>query len=193
MSVKICPSCGGKVAESRNDCIHCGYKFPLLKKCEECEENVDINVKECPVCGHVFEKEKDLPQVENPEKTLPRVSADPLSKTAIKEVYRLEKKLSKTDFFRYAMIEVCKLENIPSDIFSAKFNEVEELEIDAYIFSGNVYGNYSGSIGYDRQVEYITADNKRSTKTVTDWQPFSSSLSTAKDIVCCKERGSLPC
>lgn len=33
MPIKICPDCGGKVSESRNDCIHCGYLFvPKQKK-----------------------------------------------------------------------------------------------------------------------------------------------------------------
>lgn len=33
MPIKICPDCGGKVSESRNECIHCGYLFtPKPKK-----------------------------------------------------------------------------------------------------------------------------------------------------------------
>ena len=33
MGIKICPDCGGKGSESRNDCIHCGYLFaPKQKK-----------------------------------------------------------------------------------------------------------------------------------------------------------------
>ena len=56
MGVKICPECGGKVSESRNTCIHCGYIFPSekpkeTKKCPDCEADVDIDVNECPECG----------------------------------------------------------------------------------------------------------------------------------------------
>jgi hypothetical protein len=65
MAVKICPECGGKVAETRNDCIHCGYVFLLQKKCPECEENVDMAVKECPVCGYVFDNIKISEEVIN--------------------------------------------------------------------------------------------------------------------------------
>ena len=33
MGIKICPDCGEKVSESRNECIHCGYLFtPKQKK-----------------------------------------------------------------------------------------------------------------------------------------------------------------
>ena len=57
MAVKICPECGGKVAQSRNECIHCGHVFKqTTKKCPECEADVDINVTECPECGHYFVK-----------------------------------------------------------------------------------------------------------------------------------------
>ena len=32
MGIKICPDCGGKVSETRNDCIHCGYLFVSKQK-----------------------------------------------------------------------------------------------------------------------------------------------------------------
>lgn len=54
MGIKICPNCGGKVAESRNDCIHCGYIFPESKKCPDCEAELPLNATECPECGHIF-------------------------------------------------------------------------------------------------------------------------------------------
>lgn len=68
MGVKICPECGGKVSESRNNCPHCGYSFVETKKCPDCEAKVDINVKECPECGYIFEvKEAEKPE-EKPKK-----------------------------------------------------------------------------------------------------------------------------
>ena len=57
MGIKICPDCGGKVSESRDTCIHCGYIFskPKPKKiCPDCEAEVDEDVNECPECGHYF-------------------------------------------------------------------------------------------------------------------------------------------
>jgi len=55
MAVKICPKCGGKVAESRDTCFHCGYVFGKMETCPECGESV-IKTAEgyCPVCGHNF-------------------------------------------------------------------------------------------------------------------------------------------
>ena len=60
MAVKICPACGGKVSESRQDCIHCGFNFSLSKKCPDCEEIIDISKKECPSCGYIFQEENSL-------------------------------------------------------------------------------------------------------------------------------------
>ena len=57
MGIKICPQCGGKVSDTRNDCPHCQYDFTSVKKCPDCEEQIDVALGECPVCGHVFEKE----------------------------------------------------------------------------------------------------------------------------------------
>ena len=57
MGIKICPQCGGKVSDTRNDCPHCNYIFPKLKKCPDCEEQIDDSLSECPICGHIFAKE----------------------------------------------------------------------------------------------------------------------------------------
>ena len=54
MGIRICPDCGGKVSNSRKDCIHCGYVFPVTKQCPDCGESVEENAKECPICGHIF-------------------------------------------------------------------------------------------------------------------------------------------
>ena len=59
MGVKICPKCGGKVSESRNECIHCGYVFPATKKCPDCGADVDEKLTECPECGYYFEKKEE--------------------------------------------------------------------------------------------------------------------------------------
>ncbi|MBP3291941.1 MAG: leucine-rich repeat protein [Clostridia bacterium] len=58
MGIRICPDCGGKVSESRRDCIHCGYVFPLTKQCPDCGESVEENAKVCPECGYPFEVEQ---------------------------------------------------------------------------------------------------------------------------------------
>ena len=58
MGIRICPDCGGKVSESRRDCIHCGYVFPVTKQCPDCGESVEENAKMCPECGYPFEVEQ---------------------------------------------------------------------------------------------------------------------------------------
>ena len=57
MGIKICPQCGGKVSDIRNNCPHCQYDFASVKKCPDCEEQIDVSLAECPICGHFFEKE----------------------------------------------------------------------------------------------------------------------------------------
>ena len=57
MGIKICPECGGKVADGRNTCMHCGHIFTVSKKkCPDCDESIDANLDLCPVCGHDFVK-----------------------------------------------------------------------------------------------------------------------------------------
>lgn len=82
MGIKICPECGGKVSETRNNCIHCGYIFPEpkpKKKCPDCEAEVDEDLNECPECGYYFvlpeasetkekEPKTEESKVEEPEK-----------------------------------------------------------------------------------------------------------------------------
>ena len=58
MGIRICPDCGGKVSESRRDCIHCGYIFPVTKQCPDCGESVEEHAKVCPECGYPFEVEQ---------------------------------------------------------------------------------------------------------------------------------------
>ena len=56
MGIRICPDCGGKVSDSRKDCIHCGYVFPVTKQCPDCGESVEENAKVCPECGFPFDE-----------------------------------------------------------------------------------------------------------------------------------------
>ena len=67
MGIKICPQCGGKVSDSRNDCPHCNYAFPNLRKCPDCEEEIDATLPECPICGHVFEEKESSQVITSPQ------------------------------------------------------------------------------------------------------------------------------
>ncbi len=53
MWIIICPICGGKVAESRIDCMHCGHILneSIDVECEDCGEILPKGAKECPECG----------------------------------------------------------------------------------------------------------------------------------------------
>jgi ribosomal protein L37AE/L43A len=66
MGVKICPNCGGKVADARNDCPHCKFDFTSLKICPDCQEQIDATLSECPICGHIFEKETKDEVIQEP-------------------------------------------------------------------------------------------------------------------------------
>lgn len=78
MGIKICPECGGKVSESRDTCIHCGYIFTKeetkeTKKCPDCGADIDISSKECPECGYIFE-EKEKPKKKSKEEHIANVT-----------------------------------------------------------------------------------------------------------------------
>ena len=82
MGIRICPECGGKVSDSRNECIHCGYVFPVTRQCPDCGENIEENAKVCPECGYAFEVEQTTrvatanvaPTVQTSESTVERTS-----------------------------------------------------------------------------------------------------------------------
>ena len=65
MGVKICPECGGKVSDTRNDCPHCNHKFIEFKNCPDCNSEIDKNSFECPICGRYFFEEDEEKKSEN--------------------------------------------------------------------------------------------------------------------------------
>ena len=71
MAIKICPRCGGKVAQRSMDCIHCKYKFTEEAgkiQCPECEEWVEKTEDgRCPVCGHYFADAEEILIIEQIE------------------------------------------------------------------------------------------------------------------------------
>ncbi len=54
MGIRICPECGGKVANSLDACPHCGYVFTKEIACPECGESCKSEASACPTCGHRF-------------------------------------------------------------------------------------------------------------------------------------------
>ena len=52
MAFRICPECGGKVAYSRDNCMHCGYEFgSQVKYCSECGQALKVDDEVCDACG----------------------------------------------------------------------------------------------------------------------------------------------
>ncbi|PLX42210.1 MAG: virion core protein (lumpy skin disease virus) [Deltaproteobacteria bacterium] len=48
---KICPDCGGDVADDARFCHHCGHQILVLRQCGECGKNLPPKAKFCPRCG----------------------------------------------------------------------------------------------------------------------------------------------
>lgn len=51
MAFRICPECGGKVSDSRDNCPHCGYVFEQTVVCPECGEQISDKAKKCVYCS----------------------------------------------------------------------------------------------------------------------------------------------
>ena len=210
MGVRICPQCGGKVAESRNECPHCGYDFKKNKKCPECEEMIDIHLSECPICGHIFEEEVTKEEVTKEE--VKAVKATKTKKQTVATDHKLavfKKTITKEEFLRMAIIELSKNEKCPSDILNAKLGDIEEGETEFIYASCVANGTYTGTVGYDRQEEYVVQEygfvgsnvhytlngyprvgtgervmkDVTKTRTVTDWRPHSGSIVNEDHVV----------
>ena len=108
-------------------------------------------------------------------------------------VFTVKKETSKEEFLRKLLIELASSSKTPTDVVNAKFGEVEESVREAIVCSAHVEMDYSASIGYDRVETYWTKEKRynsstkqyyyvdvEKTRTVTDWQPFSSHISGDK-------------
>lgn len=95
-----------------------------------------------------------------------------------------EKQFSKQDFLRQVFISLASDADTPTDVLSAQFGEIEEYEEQVVGISAQVQVDFSCSIGYDREEEYLTLEKYRDdngrerqrqvvkTRTVTDWSPY---------------------
>ena len=163
MAVRICPSCGGKVASTRSTCSHCGCEINSTKICPECEENIDANAQECPICGYEFDVKPmaEVPETEptpkiEPVMTKPATS-DPTPNPAVtsgNKVAVFKKKGTKEQFLRNLFYCIAKDSDSPVDILNAKFGEVQEGEAHGFAVYGKANGHYSATIGYNRVEKY---------------------------------------
>lgn len=112
---------------------------------------------------------------------------------SFEKIYKVKKEYSKEDFLRNVLIGLSKDEKSPSNLMDAKFSDVVEFDKEVLVVGANVEVSYSGSVGYERQEEYIEYEEKydrelqrnvtkpvKKTRTVTDWRPHSGSLSTSE-------------
>lgn len=117
MAVKICPECGGKVAQTRTTCIHCGYDFEsLFRYCQECGCRVSDDVEECPECGsyelgeticsegNSYEENNNFNEEENKEKCVEVFQPFTLDEIIAKETYIIPNE------DEFTMIEVVMVE-----------------------------------------------------------------------------------
>ena len=206
MAIRICPSCGGKVASTRTTCSHCGYEIGATKICPECEESVDIQARECPACGYEFDSVtmKEVPVEESTYQSAQLVadSASHQEGESDTMVAKFFKKATKEEFLRSVFYHLTKDSKSPADILNAKFGEVKEGEAEGFAVYGNANGHYSASIGYDRTEKYMEQEygfvgsgihytvnghprvgdgtkvyhDVERTRTVTDWRPFSGTI-----------------
>lgn len=98
-------------------------------------------------------------------------------------VYSVEKQFSKNEFLRQVFISLSADAQTPVDVLSADFCEVEEYREQVIGLSAKVTVDFSCSLGYDREEEYLTLEKYRDngverqrqvvkTRTVTDWSPY---------------------
>ena len=116
------------------------------------------------------------------------------------KVFKVNKSVSEKEFLREVLEGLSRDPATPADIMTATFGEVKELSKEFCQVGVEVDVHYSGSVGYDRQEQYITQDFKhlhagdiytvevvikyaevdaqykcdvQKTRTVTDWRPHS--------------------
>ncbi len=100
--------------------------------------------------------------------------------------FELPIEMKQEEFFAEALMQIAQEKNTPDDIFIAgEFEPIKTIYCQYLSASGNVDMSYSATIGYDRKEEYYEKEKKykdgrayyenvKKTRTVTDWQPFSS-------------------
>lgn len=81
-----------------------------------------------------------------------------------KSIFTAQKELTKEEFLRQVLIGLTEDDASPADIMEAKFGEVNEFTEELLQVITNCTVNYSGSVGYDRQEQYV--DKMGSYKTV---------------------------
>ncbi len=111
-------------------------------------------------------------------------------------VVRMLPEHDKKAYLRELLIQLAKEEKTPTDIFEAKFGDVQEEEKEYLLVSGQASIDFTCSVGYDRKEEYFDQVRKynsttksyyyetvKKTRTVTDWHPYSGSNSSRESSI----------
>ncbi len=160
MSIRICPECGGKCTDTRNDCPHCGYVFPKVEitnfekvndknirtnivsiKCPHCGSNdvtaIDSENYKCNVCDSTFMLDKGPDTVINGNiiinESNVRKYADEKSFT---KGFTCKANIDKSLFVKRVYEFLRDSKDTPVDIFEAKVSEVSETYVDIMYAKG---------------------------------------------------------
>ena len=113
----------------------------------------------------------------------------------ISKTFIINKSITKDEFLRHALIALGTDKNAPSNIMDAEFGEIAEHNDEFIVCTCDVVVSYSASIGYDRIETYYEPVQKKDsngnyyyvkekrTRKVTDWTPFSGSITTTKTSI----------
>ena len=93
--------------------------------------------------------------------------------------YTLKRSETEMSFMRKALIALAADRHTPPDILESDFAPVSVKYLQFIRISADVHIDYSVSIGYDRQEEYLEKTKKgveKKTRIVTDWHPQTGSI-----------------
>lgn len=110
-----------------------------------------------------------------------------------KSVFTVKKEICEDDFLRAVLVKLAASSKTPVDVVNARFGAVQESIREVILGNAYVQTDYTASVGYDRTEHYMTTEKKYDsktkeyyyvnvpkTRTVTDWHPYSGSISGEK-------------
>lgn len=200
---KACPKCEKLIPEKSLFCTYCGQRL-LEEEHDKKEPENQVETEEKEVLSDasvivptevpsnsqetVVEKTEtdkiiaiDEEKVETPSTNSNIQKVEDFDGVPV-SFYELPIEIKKEEFFAELLTSIALKKDSPEDFFTeSKFDPVETIYCQYLIGSANVDMSYSATIGYDRQETYYKTVKENGvqkkieqTRTVTDWQPFSS-------------------
>lgn len=171
---------------------------PGTIKCENCgSSSVVVKSNDLAICEYCGSKIKIKHNVTNNI----NVTVDQYGTKTSSENVVLKTNLSEDEFFRQALIEMTKQDDVPVTFLDCEFGEIT-IEYPQFLMMKIRYqGTYSASIGYDRKERYEDYETHYDSqlkmnvrqkvikeRTVTDWQPYYGNASSV-EFVCVQTNG----